>query len=542
MEVGPIGSFSPSTPPNRSVDVGKVSKGPDLPYATHADPSFGGPDNDKVLSMLLNVTQSEGSTMTQSRLMAQVSQLETLKQERTPDALLQVADGYLKLMSLKGEASNTMGIFGLLSLLKNPDYGPTRAKIAEMMMVQLLPHVDTPEFKLFAQPLFEGLLPFVPEIPPEVIHPFPVQIFKSGLMTEQPHLQPLLDQFVSTQPAVVTTIEALSPQLVAPLAFESVPPPPQSLPTEPLPTLPSPYRLNLGVFQEAVRTLRANMVQMAWPLLAFDPLLLTQVLMLDVIGRRVNRQHRRARFSHIAVVTHPSAAVSSELMNRYPIYQVAHDPDNYLRIFHDLFVSLVQSGFDAILVVLPNGDYWHSVHHARHAMAGVRANIRVVDSHLFGLGLGLLVREVANLLPKVGRVDELESRLSRLASRIHYWMVPFNVNMINAHFWYQKMKRGVRMSGASVPIISFSDAGGIVAAAESPTAAVMKMEQVVTDFLHTHTIVPRVIVIEHHDALAVAKGLGVFFQRAYPKVRVVMQAARPFMVTEIGPFVGVVAL
>jgi len=542
MDVGPIGSFPAAVPTNRSVDVGKVSKGPDLPYVTHSDPSFGGPDNDKVLSMLLHVNQSEGAPMTQSRLMAQVSELENLKQQRTPDALLAVADGYLKLMDLKGEAANTMGIFGLLSLLKNPAYGAIRAKIAELVMGRLLPHVETPEFKLFAQPIFEGLLPFVPEIPPEVIHPFPVQIFKSGLMTEQPHLQPLLDQFVSVKPAVVTTIEALSPQLVAPLAFESVPPSPQALPTESIPTLPSPYRLNLGVFQEAVRTLRANMLALAWPLLAQDPLLLTQVLMLDAIGRRVNRQHRRARFSHIAVVTHPSAAVSSELMSRYPIYQVAHDPDNYLRIFHDLFVSLVQSGFDAIIVVLPNGEYWHSVHHARHAMAGVRANIRVVDSHLFGLGLGLLVREVANLLPKVGRVDELEGRIFRLASRIHYWMVPFNLNMINAHFWYQKMKRGVRMPSASVPIISFSDAGGIVAAAPSPTAAVMKMEQVVTDFFHTNGVLPRVIVIEHHDALAVAKGLGVFFQRAYPKVRIVMQAARPYMVTEIGSFVGVVAL
>ncbi len=540
MEIGSVGSFPP-LPSSGSVNLSKVNKGPDLTYIPHSEPTFGGPDNDRVLSLLLHLNQPQDANITPSRLLEQVSQLQSLKQQGTESALLEATQGFLNLLGVKQESAANLGMMGVLSLLTNDANGDVRVKIAELIIKQASEFLDKPEFKLFAQPLFEGLLPFVPQIQPDIIHPFPVQIFKSGLLTEQPELKVLVDQFVPNEPAIVSSIDSLSPQLVQPLTIDGAKPPV----SEPAPDLMrnnnNPYRLNLGVLQEAVRHLRASMVDLGWPLATRSPFMLTQVLMLDAIERRIGRQRRRTRFLHIAVVTHPSASISKELMGRYPVYQIPHDPENYIRIFHDLFVSLTQSGFQSIIVVLPNGEYWHSVHHARHAMAGVMGTIRVLDSHLFGLGLGLLVREVAGLLPKINRIDDMESRIARLASKIHYWIVPFNVGAINAHFWYQKMKRQKRLPGHFYPIIGFSDEGGIVSVADSPTSAVINLEKVVTDFFHQFGQPPRVVVVEHYDALGVAKGLGGYFQRVYPKVRVVLQVASPYMSAELGPFVGVVA-
>ncbi|NBV42210.1 hypothetical protein EBR96_05520, partial [bacterium] len=366
-------------------------------------------------------------------------------------------------------------------------------------------------------------------------------------------LKPSIEKFVSAPASEIgQSISELSTGLVGKgalsiselVAAENVRnvPIPAALRTE----SKEPARPNIDVLLSALRQVRSMIIYSLWPSLMKDTNLVYLVVLLGRIDQNLTRRRRKMRQLKTALVTHPSATLTDELLARSPVWVIDNDPENYIRIFHDMFHSLKESGFQSVFALLPHSDFWHSYHHARHALSRPIPNITIIDTKLYGLGLGILVREVNHRLAKLNRRDEVDAVIRKVAAQIHYWIVPVYTKNINGHFWFQKMKRQSNWKDAihakHIPIIGFGESTGIVAAGVDLTQSLIKLEGMIVETFQRTASSPRIIVIEHHNQLPAANGLANYFRSMYRSTKIIIQQAAPFMANEIGPYIGIVAI
>jgi len=273
-----------------------------------------------------------------------------------------------------------------------------------------------------------------------------------------------------------------------------------------------------------------------------DPVCVYAVGYLDVVIRGITAYLRERKQKKVAFVTHFSAVLPRGILTEYPIFVVKEDPEHGIRQYHELFKSLVGHGYSHVVALMPHAEYWMSYHHAKHAAHKLEHEVSVIDTQLFGLGLGLLLQELCPRVMKVLSVKELLSLTVHLAKSIEYWIVPLTPVSMKNQLWYQKMNRqfGIHDSGweSQIPLISLSHQSAILSRSKTPTDALLNLQAVV----RSGTIVPLKLIIENHGLLQEASTIGRYFQKQFPICEMTLAATSLNLGNEWGFFIGVAVL
>ncbi len=557
MDISSIsGSFAPLPP----ASVHRTTEDPNLSAirlgnedVERVNPSeFGGPESDKNILQQLTVTRQDSETSS-TRLMDKLRTLQALKKSDDPNDRMDAIKEFGRLVTYKNEEAKSIGTAGLLSAIYINFNSDQIHSVSSMLMLLLDPKLTLGaiDFERISNSVLTAFVKNKANMNLQTIQDIMQSIDKLQLRKFE-HLTSLIDEFIKTPAAALQNAsdplnagakgKMTISQLVAAENIKNIPGAIALQRTEPTVTRP-----NIDGLLATLNTLRMMFIYSLWPSLLRSPQLIFLVMLLDRIGQNLVTQKRKMRRLVAALVTHPSATIPDPFLQKMPVYVVDYDPENYIRIFHDKFLSLQNSGFTTVFALLPHSDFWHSYHHARHALTRPTASIIVIDTKLYGLALGILVREVAVRMAKLQRRDEIDGIIRKMLPLIHYWIVPSQTKTVNGHFWYQKMKRQSpfkdQMQGANqLPIIGFGETAGIVGTASNMTQGLLKLEAMVVELYHRNNQSPRIIIIEHHNMHPVAVSLENYFQRAFPTTKVSIQLTTRFLGNEIGEFIGVLSV
>jgi len=557
MDISPIaGSFSPlpSTPLHR------VSDEPNLSAIRigdeYAEPvnlaEFGGPESDKNILQQLTVIRQDSETSA-TRLLNKLRNLQALKKSENPEDQMEAIKEFGRMATYKNEEARAIGTAGLLSAIYTNFNSEQIHSISSMLMLLLDPKLTLGaiDFERISQSVLQAFVNTKQNMNLQTIQEI-IQAIDRLHLRKFEHLTSLIDEFVETTEGTAESVaqkisagtkgNVTISELVAAENIKNIPRA-VATPVTDLHTTPP----NIDGLIATLNTLRTMYIYTLWPSLLRSPQLIMLVMLMDRIGRNLATQKRKMRRLVAALVTHPSATISDTFLQKMPIYVVDYDPENYIRIFHDQFLSLQESGFSSVFALLPHSDFWHSYHHARHALTRPTTNIIVIDTKLYGLALGVLVREVAARMSKLQRRDEILGIIRKMLPLIHYWIVPAQIKTVNGHFWYQKMKRQSPLKdqmqgGNTLPIIGFGENAGVIGTASNFTQGILKLEAMIVELYHRSNQSPRVIIIEHHNMLPAATNLENYFKRAFPNSKINIQATTRFLANEIGEFIGVLSI
>ena len=273
-----------------------------------------------------------------------------------------------------------------------------------------------------------------------------------------------------------------------------------------------------------------------------DPVLIYALGYLDTVSREIVEFRRRKKQKTLAFVTHFSAVLPREILEKYPIFVVKEEDDQGIRQYHELFNTIREQGYKHIVVLMPHADHWLSYHHAKHAAHKLENVVHVVDTELFGLGLGLLLQELCPLAMKSRSVKALMGLVARLVKSINYWVVPLKPGSMKNQLWYQKMNRKSVIYDSAwenqIPVILLSHQAGIVSRSATPTGALLDLQTAV----QVKPEAPLKLIIEHRDLLPEASALGRYFQQQFPHCEITIASTSLHLGNEWGPFIGVAVL
>ena len=278
------------------------------------------------------------------------------------------------------------------------------------------------------------------------------------------------------------------------------------------------------------------------PYLMSDAVLIHALGYLDTVSKEIVGYRRQQKQKRLAFVTHFSAVLPREILDKYPIFVVKEDDDQGIRQYHDLFMSILDQGYKHVVVLMPHSEHWLSFHHAKHAAHKLENLVHVVDTQLFGLGLGLLVQELCAPAMKARSVKNLLAGISRLVQNVRYWVVPLTPGSMKNQLWYQKMVRKLVVydsAGESqIPVIALSSQSGILSRSVTPTKALLSLQE----HVQQGGVVPLKMIIEHRDLLPEASAIGRYFQQQFPHCEITIATTSLHLGQEWGPFVGVAVL
>ncbi|NDC82990.1 hypothetical protein EB093_04920 [bacterium] len=522
--------------------------------ADYVHPSeFGGRDSDTNLLKQLSVIRQDTDT-TSSRLLQKLESLQTLKRSENPSDRIDAIKEFGRLATYSNEDARSIGAAGLLSVMYTTTNADELLLTASLLIFMLDPKSagSIPEFERMAQSI---LLSFVAnkenmnfQAIQEILQSIErLQLSKFAVLT--PHIEEFIQKPVAALDQVAQQIQSgrvQEPMTISELvAAENIKNIPQAVQPSPASQTHSPVHA-LDAVLASLQQVRLMMIYSLWPSLLKSTELVMLVMLLDRIGQNIARQRRKMKRLIAALVSHPSATVPDDILAKSPIYIVEYDPENYIRIFHDKFLELQDSGFNSVFALLPHSDFWHSYHHARHALTRPTANIIVIDTKLYGAALGLLVREVSARMVKLQRRDDIHQLIQKMLPKIHYWIAPAQTKAINSHFWYQKMRRQSlvkeQLPTNPLPIIGFGETAGVVGCASTITQSLVKLEAMVVEQFQRTGVIPSRMIIEHHGMLPAAVSLETYFKKIFPKITTAIQPTTPFLSHEIGEFVGVLAV
>jgi fatty acid-binding protein DegV len=479
--------------------------------------------------------------------------LQLLKNDPSKEKQLESGKEFGRLAAFKSADARNVGLIGLMSML----YSSKSPEVIDLITGFLIGQLDShsyssqAEFEFMAESILNGFVE-QKELMNFTTIQLALQTIERGELQKFKPLEPIIEKFIAAASAAHGESAEAMAHAANPTGQITIS---ELVAAETIRTLPSiaahvetkkVEHPNIDAVLLSLRELHALIIQTLWPSLLKSSDVVMLVMFLDRIGQNLVRQRRKTRRLIAALVTHPSATLPKELLDKHPVYVIPYDPENYIRIFHDMFASLNNSGFSSVFAILPHSDFWHSYHHARHSQSQPTANVIVIDSKLYGLGLGILVREVANRMSKLRRRDEIEGLIRKIAPNIHYWIVPSQTKTISSHFWFQKMKRQSNwkniLHAKQTPILGFGETAGIVATGSSLTQSLVKLEGMVLELYQRNNSHPRVIVIEHHNMLPVASSLSDYFKQTFKETKVLVQQASPFLSNEIGDYIGLVSI
>lgn len=555
MEIQPISGSLPPTPPAlikptvdrvnlNAIRTGNID-------ADHIDPAeFGGPESDKSILRQLSLIQQD-SQSSSPRLLEKLRDLQQLKKSENPEDRLDAIKEFGRLGTYRNEQARAIGTAGLINAIYTSlNQIELHQAISLLLLILDSKATLTPyEFQLATLNIFQAFSRILEKLNPQTIQDI-LKFIEKFNTKKTPDAQPYIAEFVEKATENLAKSASKPPTFIDPKPTIS-----QVIAAETskniVPTIQKKEDLhldqkNIDALLGVINQLQHISTAVTLPLLAESVDLIVLVLYITSIGKRIKSQRRKAQKMITALVTHPSATIPDTFLQKMPVYIVDYDPENYIRIFHDKFLSLQSSGFTTVFALLPHSDFWHSYHHARHALTRPTANIVVIDTKLYGLALGLLVKEVASRMGKLQRRTDIETLIKKMSPLIHYVVLPAHAKAVNGHFWYQKMKRKSvwktqMQTTSNLPIIGFGENAGIISTASTITNGILKLEAMVTEQYHRNQA-PRVIIIEHNNMLPIATSVEAYFKQTFPTAKISIQPSSDFLASVFGEFIGIVSI
>lgn len=244
----------------------------------------------------------------------------------------------------------------------------------------------------------------------------------------------------------------------------------------------------------------------------------------------------------IAIVTTPSATLPEGLLHYPGIRVVTSDVDHYIKSFIETFQQLFKQGFQTIYVILPDPDYWHACHYAKHAAYKMEEHIKVINAKTFGMGLRFIIENLAFILYQQHNSKNFEAVVKRAVSKVRYWVMP-SMSTIQSHFWFTRLSRKFAKIGPkSHPLMAFHDPIHLV---NAPAVLSQTTELFIAEVLKAikeSTHLPSQITLEYEGFFQEATLVKQAIQSAYPKIKFNVQSAPDTLCEEFGKHLGLCML
>ncbi len=558
--VNPIGQQVYFSPPQIMVDQVKnkpavelraLEKGPELPQNTGIQKS----QSDLSLIQQLKLGNLE-STVPKLDLYTEIRELRAKAQsERLQDQKDAVA-GFARLAQNASESVRNYGLIGMLGILGLSANAGILSSVASNLILLLDPsllgdyHSDLIRF---AFSILSGLSNKFEQLPQTQQSAIMQRLTQNVDKVKNPELQALIREFLKDP----ITFRARMAASGTPMPVENpavLQPSTKSVPDGALVSrilqkqqsvLDQVSRMDRGtleVMASIFSSTRVALLEVYSPYLLSDTVLINALAYMDTVSKEIHSYRRRKKQKTLAFVTHFSAVLPKDILEKYPIFVVEESDDHGIRNYHDMFVSIMDEGYKHVVVLMPNAEHWLSYHHAKHAAHKLENVVHVVDTQLFGLGLGLLIQELCAPAMKARSVKVLLGMITRLIYSIRYWVVPLTPGSMKNQLWYQKMTRKLVIYDSAwesqIPVIELSSHSGIVSRSANPTKGLLSLQEQV----QLEKAVPLKMIIEHRDLLPEASAIGRYFQQQFPHCEITIAATSLNLGQEWGPFVGVAVL
>ncbi len=248
--------------------------------------------------------------------------------------------------------------------------------------------------------------------------------------------------------------------------------------------------------------------------------------------------------TQLAIVTTPSASLPETLLSHTGIKVVPGDMSQYLQGFTDIFQHLLQAGFPRIYAILPDAEYWHACHYAKHASYKLETQIKVIDSKTFGIGLRLLIEHLVSQFEHGHSVLNIAQATEHTLSRVRYWVIP-SLGTIQNQFWFKRLQKkpaSRKVPPKSFPLLSFHEPIEISRVSQSVSESTQALMIIIQDTLEKSSLLPSKIVIEYHLFFQEASLIETFIKKSYPHIALLIQPAHDALSADFGPHIGVAML
>ena len=244
----------------------------------------------------------------------------------------------------------------------------------------------------------------------------------------------------------------------------------------------------------------------------------------------------------IAIVTTPSATLPDSLLHYPGIRVITSDIDHYLKAFTDTFQQLFDQGFRTIYVILPDSDYWHACHYAKHAAYKMEEHIKVINAKTFGMGLRFIIEELAFVLYQLHNSKNLDLVVSRAISRVRYWVMP-SMGTIRSQFWFSRLSRkSSKIPENSHPLMAFHAPIKVISNSPTFPQTADRLTGEVLQCIKSSKNPPTQITIEYNGLFQEADSLKKAIQVQYPKITCNIQGAPETLSNEFGKHLGLCML
>jgi hypothetical protein len=136
------------------------------------------------------------------------------------------------------------------------------------------------------------------------------------------------------------------------------------------------------------------------------------------------------------------------------IFQVTHDPVHQIKVFNDMFESLLEKGFGRILVILADSGLWSSVYFAQSAAEELATYVTVIDSKTFGPPLGYLLRDICNKVQKGAGPQKLEDYVNAVITRSSSYLLVKRIAPIQDKYWFSRLLDAINAPESLSPSLS----------------------------------------------------------------------------------------
>ena len=558
--VSPIGPQVYFSPPQIGVDQVKnkpvvellaLEKGPELPQNEGNQKS----QSDLSLIQQLKLGDSE-STAPKLDLQAEIMHLRAKAQSEHIQDQKEAVAGFARLAKSDSESARNYGLIGMLSILRLSANTGILSSVASNLILLLDPsllgdyHSDLIRFTFS---ILSGLSNKFDQLPKTQQNVIMQRLTQNVDKVKNLELQARIREFLKdpitfgARMAASGTPMPIGTPVTLPPATQVVPDgalvsrilqKQQSV----LEQVSNMDHGTLEVMASIFSSTKVALLEMYSPYLLSDTVLIHALGYMDTISKEVHSYRRRKKQKTLAFVTHFSAVLPKGILEKYPIFVVDGSADPGIRQYHDLFMSIIDEGYKHVVVLMPHAEHWLDYHHAKHAAHKLENVVHVVDTQLFGLGLGLLIQELCARAMKARSVKILLGMITRLVQNIRYWIVPLMPGSMKNQLWYQKMTRKLVIYDSAwesqIPVIALSSHSGIVSRSPTPTKGLLSLQEQV----QLEKVGPLKMVIEHRDLLPEASAIGRYFQQQFPHCEITIAATSLNLGQEWGPFVGVSVL
>lgn len=560
--VNPIGPQVQFSPPilteqvkNKPVvELRALEKGPESSQKNHLNKS----ESDLSLIQQLKLGQLEAKAP-KIDVHAELKQLREKAQSAELQQQKEALAGFMRLAKHSSESVRNYGLVGLMSMLRMGNVSPSLLSSVVSNLILLLDPAVLGDYQSdlvrFAFSILTTLAQTFDQLPKTQQQAILQQLNRYADQIKNPELQAQFREFVKEPTGFHARMSFLGKEMPQSVTQAASPADkPFALGDSGLATrilqkqqgvldqIPHMEAGMLETMSSVFHHARMSLLKTYTPYLFSDAVLIHALGYLDTVSKEITVYRRRKKQRNLAFVVHFSAVLPRETLHKHPIFVVQEEEDQSIRQYHELFASILEQGYKHIVVLMPHADYWLSYHHAKHAAHRMENVVHVVDTQLFGLGLGMLVEELCGPAMKARSLQTFLNVAKRRIGAVSYWMVPLTPNAMKNQLWYQKMSRKSVIYDSArdfqIPVIALFGQANVLGRSDTATKSLLMLQ----DHVVRGKKPPLKMVIEHRDLLPEASALGRYFQQEFPHCEITIAATSLYLGSEWGPFIGIAAL